>query len=88
MKSLLVSSAVIGGAGAIILDIPKVYENVLSLIIGNNPEAGFFTSSIECIGSVKGFRGKNKLVFRAHTPRWIPDAELSITDFLFQNSAL
>ena len=41
MKSLLVSSAVIGGAGAIILDIPKVYENVLSLIIGNNPEAGF-----------------------------------------------
>merc|ERR1711990_509323 len=38
LKSLLVSSAVIGGAGAIILDIPKVYENVLSLIIGNNPE--------------------------------------------------
>ena len=41
MKSLLVSSAVIGGAGAIILDIPRVYENVLSLIIGSNPEAGF-----------------------------------------------
>ena len=67
MKSLLVSSAVIGGAGAIILDIPKVYENVLSLIIGNNPEAGFhkFHSlwTIEYIGSVKGFRVKNKLVF-------------------------
>ena len=44
MKSLLISSAVIGGAGAIILDIPKVYENVLSLIIGNNPEAGFYMS--------------------------------------------
>ena len=41
LKSLLVSSAVIGGAGAIILDIPKVYENILSLIVGNNPEAGF-----------------------------------------------
>ena len=49
LKSLLISSAVIGGAGAIILDIPKVYENVLSLIIGNNPEAGF-TCPIEYIG--------------------------------------
>ena len=54
MKSLLVSSAVIGGVGAVILDIPKVYENVLSLIIGNNPEAGFhqsyrlnFTTTVE-----------------------------------------
>ena len=50
LKSLLISSAVIGGAGAIILDIPKVYENVLSLIIGNNPEAGF-TCSIQFIGN-------------------------------------
>ena len=41
MKSLLVSSAVIGGAGAVILDIPKVYENVLSVIVGNDPEEGF-----------------------------------------------
>ena len=54
LKSLLVPSAVIGGVDAIILDIPKVYENVLSLIIGNNPEAGFhqsyrlnFTTTVE-----------------------------------------
>ena len=44
MKSLLVPSAVIGGVGAIILNFSKVYENVLSLIIGNNPEAGFHQS--------------------------------------------
>ena len=48
LKSLLLSSAVIGGAGAIILDIPKIYENFLSLIIGYNPEAGFHKFDTIC----------------------------------------
>ena len=53
LKTLLVSSAVIGGGGAIILDIPKVYENVLSLIIGNNPEEGFHKFDLESVGNWK-----------------------------------